>query len=210
MGQKVNPTSYRLNIYNNWKSKWFAVKKDFSKNLIEDWKIRDVISKNLGPQAAISDIIIERGVGRMAVIINTARPGIIIGRSGKQLEFIREKLSKIVESKFKLEVVEIKKSDLDANVVAQNIGMQISKRMPFRRVAKQALQRVVAAGAKGVKIKISGRLGGAEIARKEDFAEGSVPLSTLRQDIDFAVFHAQTSYGVIGIKVWINRGEKVI
>lgn len=208
MGQKVNPIGYRLSVYNNWKSRWFARRSEYSKNIIEDWKIRDTILKKSGIQAGISEVIIERGVGRVSIIIVTAKPGILIGRGGKQLESLRNELSKKLNYKFKLEIVEVKKPDLDASVVAQQIGMQIGKRMPFRRLGKQTVQKVMDAGAKGVMVKFSGRLDGAEIARKESFTQGSVPLTTLRTDIDFAICHAQTTYGIVGVKVWINRGEK--
>lgn len=209
MGQKVNPISYRLGIQNTWKSRWFAKGADFAKNIAEDAMIRDMIMKKTGPQAGISTIEIERGIGRLSIIINSAKPGIIIGRGGKQLETLREDLAKKLNKKFKLDIVEVKKADLDAAIVAQSIGQQITKRMPFRRAAKQTLQRVITAGAKGVKIVVAGRLDGAEISRRETFADGSVPLSTLRNDIDFSIYHAPTTFGIIGIKVWINRGEKV-
>jgi len=209
MGQKVNPIAFRLGVQNTWKSRWFAKGADFAKNLLEDNKIRETIFKKIGPQAGISSIEIERGIGRLSILIYSAKPGIIIGRGGKQLEILRDELSKFLNKKFKLDILEIKKADLDAAIVAQSIGTQISKRMPFRRAGKQALQRVMTAGAKGVRIRIAGRLDGAEIARRETFNDGSVPLSTLRNDIDFSVYHAPTTYGIIGIKVWINRGEKV-
>lgn len=208
MGQKVNPIAYRLGVYNNWKSKWFAKGKDFSKTLLEDVKLRELIMKNAGPQAGISEIIIERGIGNLTIIIHTARPGVLIGRGGKQLDELRSKIVKVIEKKFKLEVVEIKKPDADAAVVAQSIGMQISKRMPFRRASKQALQKVMSSGVAGARITISGRLDGAEISRDETFAEGSVPLTTLRKNISFATYHAPTTYGIVGIKVWINLGDK--
>jgi small subunit ribosomal protein S3 len=209
MGQKVNPIGYRLSLYNNWKSKWFAKGKQFAEFLLEDVKIRETIMKKMGPQASISEIIIERGLGRLNITIHSARPGVIIGRGGKSLESLRADLSKgLPGKKFKLDIIEIKKADLDANVVAQSIGMQISKRMPFRRASKQALQKVIGAGAKGARISVAGRLDGAEIARREVFSDGSVPLTTLRNDIDFAVYHAPTTFGTVGVKVWINRGEK--
>lgn len=209
MGHKVNPIGFRLVINNGWRSKWFAKGSNFAENLMEDYKIRQEIAKMLGPQAGVSSVIIEKGIGRLNIIINTARPGIIIGRGGKQLEALRIQLAKIIGKKFKLDIVEIKRADLDAMVVAQSIGMQISKRMPYRRATKQAVQRVITAGAKGVRITIAGRLDGAEIARKETFTEKSVPLTTMRNDIDFAVYPAPTTYGTVGIKVWINHGEKV-
>jgi len=208
MGKKINPIVFRLGVYNNWKSKWFAKGSDFSKFLLEDYNIREKIKSKMGPQAAISDITIERGIGRLDITIYTARPGILIGRGGKQLETLREDLVKMIGRKFKLEIVEVKKADLNASVVAQTIGMQISKRMPFRRAVKQSLQRSIDAGAKGVMIRVAGRLDGAEISRAESYKEGSIPLSTLRSDIDFAVYGAKTTFGIIGIKVWINLGEK--
>ena len=209
MGKKVNPIAFRLSVYNNWKSKWFAKGSDYSKFVLQDDKIRTTIMEKMGPQAGISEIYIERGVGRLDIVIHTARPGVLIGRGGKQLEALRLTLSKIVNEKFKLEIVEIKKPDLDGAVVAQTIGMQISKRMPFRRASKQALQRVKDAGAKGAMIRVAGRLDGAEISRAEVFKYGSIPLSTLRSDINFAKHAAITTYGIVGIKVWINLGEKV-
>ncbi len=209
MGHKVNPIGFRLSINQNWRSKWFAKGKAYAENLQEDYLIREEINKKMGPQAAISSIIIEKGIGRLSIIIHTARPGILIGRGGKQLETLRNSLTKLIGKKFKLDIVEVKKADLDAMVVAQNIAIQLSKRMPYRRAVKQTIQRVVTAGAKGVRITVAGRLDGAEIARRETFTEKSVPLTTLRSDIDFAVYHAKTTYGIVGIKVWINHGERV-
>lgn len=209
MGKKVNPIAFRLGVYNNWKSKWFAKGSDYAKFLLQDNQIRELIKSKMGPSAAISQIQIERGIGRLDIIILTARPGVLIGRGGKQLESLRNDLTKAINEKFKLEIVEVKKADLDAAVVAQSIGMQISKRMSFRRASKQALQRVKDAGAAGVMIRVAGRLDGAEISRSETFKDGSIPLSTLRQDIGFAQYSAPTTYGIVGIKVWINLGEKV-
>ncbi len=205
MGHKVNPISFRLAVNHNWKSRWFAKPREFAANLLEDSLIRRLILKKMGPQAGISDIIIERSVGRLSISVSTARPGVLIGRGGKQLEALRELLTAKIAKKFKFDIVEIKKADLDPRVVAQTIGLQISKRMSFRRVGKQALQRIMSSGAKGAKIIISGRLDGAEIARRETFSEGQIPLSTLRSEVDFATYHAPTTYGTVGIKVWINR-----
>jgi small subunit ribosomal protein S3 len=209
MGKKVNPVAFRLGMYNNWKSKWFAKGSDYAKFLLQDSQIRETIKKKMGPSAAISEIQVERGIGRLDIIIYTARPGVLIGRGGKQLESLRADLGKVINEKFKLEIVEVKKADLDAAVVAQTIGMQISKRMPFRRASKQALQRVKDAGAAGVMIRVAGRLDGAEISRSETFKDGSIPLSTLRQQIGYGAYSAPTTYGIVGIKVWINLGEKV-
>lgn len=208
MGQKVNPVGFRLSQNRSWRSKWFAKKSDFAGNLIEDLKIRQIVGDHAGPQAAISQIQIERGIGQLTIAVYTARPGILIGRGGKQLETLRLRLARVLGKKFKLDVLEVKKPDLDAAIVAQSIGVQISKRMPYRRTAKQTLSRVMSAGALGARITVSGRLDGAEIARKETFTDGSIPLTTLKAEIDYAVFHARTTYGVVGVRVWVNRGER--
>lgn len=210
MGKKANPVGFRLSVNKDWKSKWFAKSdKDFSANIIEDNSIRNLITKKMGPQAGISKVMIERGLGKLEIIIESARPGIIIGKGGKQLESLRFDLGRLLcGKKFKIEIIEVKKPDLNAKVVSQQIGMQISKRMPFRRVVKQAVQRVMESGAKGVMVRIAGRLNGAEISRYESYKEGSIPLSTLRTNIDFGVYHAPTTFGIIGIKVWINKGER--
>lgn len=211
MGKKVNPLGFRLSVKKNWKSRWFAkLDSDFSKNVIEDYKVRELIKSKMGPQAGISEILIERGLGRLDIIINSARPGIIIGKGGKQLESLRHDLEKLMNGrKFKIDILEVKKPDLNSMVVAQQIGMQISKRMPFRRVTKQAVTRVMESGAKGVMIRVAGRLNGAEISRAETYKDGSIPLSTLRSNIDFGVYHAPTTFGTIGVKVWINQGERI-
>lgn len=210
MGNKANPVGFRLAVNKDWKSKWFAKSKsEFAHNILEDNSIRSLIKNKMGPQAGISEIIIEKGLGRLEILIKSARPGIIIGRGGKQLESLRTDLEKLLgNKKFKIEIVEIKKPDLDAMVVAQQIGMQISKRMPFRRAIKQAIQRVMESGAQGVMVRVAGRLGGVEISRAETYKEGSIPLSTLRSTVDFGVYHAPTTYGTIGVKVWINQGER--
>lgn len=210
MGNKANPVGFRLAVNKNWKSKWFAKSKsEFANNILEDNNIRSLIKNKMGPQAGISEIIIEKGLGRLEILIKSARPGIIIGKGGKQLESLRADLEKLLgNKKFKIEIVEVKKPDLDSMVVAQQIGMQISKRMPFRRVVKQAIQRVMESGAQGVMIRVAGRLGGVEISRAETYKEGSIPLSTLRSTVDFGVYHAPTTYGTIGVKVWINQGER--
>lgn len=208
MGQKVNPIVHRIGTYNNWKSKWFAKGDEYAANILEDYKIRNLIITKMGPQAAISEIIIERGLGRLNIIVKTGRPGMLIGRGGKQLETLRDEITKKIQKKFKIEIVEVKKADLDAFIVAQTIGMQMTKRMPFRRACKQALQRTITAGAKGARICVSGRLDGAEIARTEKFSEGSVPLSTIKTDISYGIYHAPTTFGIVGVKVWINLGER--
>jgi len=211
MGKKTNPLGFRLSVSKNWRSKWFSkLDKDFSKNVIEDYKIRTLIIAKMGPQAGIADIQIEKGLGRMDIIINSARPGIIIGKGGKQLESLRHDLEELMAGKkFKIEIIEVKKPDLNAKVVSQQIGMQITKRMPFRRVTKQAVTRVMESGAKGVMIRVAGRLNGAEISRSETYKDGSIPLSTLRSNVDFGVYHAPTTFGTIGVKVWINLGDRI-
>lgn len=208
MGQKANPIANRLYLNKSWQGKWFAMGKDYAAKIIEDEKIRKIIFDTVGPQAMIGKIEIERSIGDLKIVIYTGRPGVIIGRAGKGLQSLREKLGKILKGKFKLDVIEVKKADLDAQIVSDTIGIQISKRLPYRRAVKQAISKVMDAGAKGVKICISGRLGGAEIARQEKFNRGSVPLSTLRKNISFGVTHAKTTYGVIGVKVWINAPEE--
>ena len=202
MGKKTNPIGFRLSLRKDWKSKWFAKSnKEFSHNILEDSKIRDLITVKMGPQAGISDILIERGIGKLEITIRSARPGVIIGKGGKQLEALRGELQKLLgKNKFKIEIVEVKKPDLDACIVAQQVGMQISRRMPFRRVTKQALRRVMESGAKGVMIRVAGRLNGAEISRSETYKDGSIPLSTLKSEISFGTYHAPTTFGTIGVK----------
>lgn len=209
MGQKVNPQSYRLNIQKRWLSRWFDPKHMGTK-LLEDIRIREGIYQKYGPSAGVGDIEIERGKTDITVFINTAKPGIIIGRAGKGIEELRNLLTKQFGKHLKIEIVEIKKPDLNALVVAQSIGHQIEKRINYRRAAKQAIEKTIQAGAKGIKIIISGRLRGAEIARRETFIQGSVPLANLRSDIDYDIYHAKTSYGVIGVKVWVYKGPLTI
>jgi len=211
MGKKVNPLGFRLAVNKDWKSKWFAkLDSNFARNVVEDYKIRQLIKSKMGPQSGISDILIEKGLGRLDIIIKSARPGVIIGKGGKQLESLRGDLEKLMSGKkFKIEILEVKKPDLNAKVVAQQIGMQITKRMPFRRVTKQAITRIMESGAKGVMIRVAGRLNGAEISRSETCKEGSIPLSTLRSNVDFGIYHAPTAFGTIGVKVWINQGDRI-
>ncbi len=204
MGQKINPKSYRLATNHNWESRWFSGDKvKYRKLLHEDIVIRDFINKNYNPQAAISDINIERTADRTKVIINSGRPGVVIGRSGMGAEKLTQDIKKFVSGKVDIEILEIKKPDLNAFLVAQNIGGQISRRVSYRKAVKMAMQKVIQSGAGGIKANISGRLNGAEIARNEKFTEGKIPLSTIRSNIDFAVYHASTTYGTIGIKIWI-------
>jgi small subunit ribosomal protein S3 len=207
MGQKISPISVRLPLSRDWSSRWFASKKDFPTLLIEDHKIRNVISKHYGDNAGIARVIIKRSPQEVSLDILTSKPGILIGRQGKGINDLNALLKKVTVKKVHVNVIEIKKPDLYANLVAASIGNQISRRIAFRRASKQASQRVMQAGAKGVKIIVGGRLNGAEIARSETTALGAMPLSTLKADIDFAIFHASTTFGIIGVKVWIYKGD---
>lgn len=206
MGQKVNPNGMRLGIIKNRDSTWYANKKLFANNLKSDFKVRSFLFKKLS-KAAISRMIIERPTKSIRINIHTARPGIIIGKKGEDIEKLRKKISHIAGVPAQISITEIRKPELDAKLVASNISIQLEKRMMFRRVIKKSLQNAIKLGAKGIKIEVSGRLGGAEIARTEWYREGRVPLHTLRADIDYNTAEAYTTYGVIGIKVWIFRGE---
>ncbi len=212
MGQKVNPLSLRLPKLKNWQSRWFA-EKEYGQYLIEDIKIRQTIAKKLGLNAAIEKVDIERSQETVTVKIYTARPGIIIGRSGQGINDLKNYLESqpklnTLKRKLKLEIIEVKIPELSANLVAQNIGSQISRRISFRRAIKQAIEKTIEKGAKGIKVCVSGRLGGAEIARTEKFGVGEIPLGSIRADIDYALYHAHTTYGMIGIKVWLYKGIK--
>ena len=204
MGQKVNPKSQRLILRKNWQSQWFS-DKNYKNWLFEDHQIRKMIFEKL-PKGSIGEIKIERKTGEVNINIHTSRPGVIIGRSGKGTEELKNMLQKKVKDKININIIEIQKPELHAYLVAQNVAYQIEKRVSFRRVMKQAIQRAIEAGAKGVRVRVSGRLGGAEIARSEVLGAGSVPLQTLRANIDYAHLDALTTYGTIGIKVWIYRG----
>lgn len=205
MGQKVSPIGLRLGIIRDWDSRWFA-EKDYAELLHEDIKIRKFIYKSMG-NAAIAKVEIERRAQNAKVIIHTAKPGIVIGRRGAGVESLRKNLEKLVNRPVQINVQEIKTPDLEAKLVGESIVEQIEKRISFRRAMKQAVYRCMKAGAKGIKVECSGRLAGAEIARSERLFEGRVPLHTLRADIDYAIVEAYTTYGRIGVKVWINRGE---
>ncbi len=206
MGQKVNPIGYRLGVNKTWESKWYAKSKDFGDTLNKDIKIRKYISKNL-KDAAVASVIIERKKDKCEVTINTAKPGVIIGRGGEDIEKLRKSLSKYVGEEVYISIVEVKNPDLVAKLVADNIAQQIENRAPFRSAQKRALRNTMKAGAKGIKTSVSGRLAGAEMARTEGYTEGTVPLHTLRADIDYAHSEADTTYGKIGVKVWIYKGE---
>lgn len=205
MGQKVNPIGYRIGVNKDWDSRWYA-EKDYSDKLINDIKIREFIEKNL-KSASISKVVIERRKNKCELTINTARPGVIIGRGGEDIEKLRKKISKIVNEDVYINIVEEKNPDLNAQLVADNIAQQIENRAPFRSVQKRAIRNTMKAGAKGIKTAVSGRLGGAEMARTEGYTEGTVPLHTIRADVDYAISEANTIYGKIGVKVWIYKDE---
>jgi small subunit ribosomal protein S3 len=205
MGQKVNPIGFRLGIIKGWDSNWFGGK-DYSEKLIEDDKIRNYVKARL-PKGSISKVVIERTLKLITVTINTARPGIIIGKGGKEVDKLKEELKKLTKKEIQINIFEIKRPELDARLVADSIARQIEGRISFRRAAKMSMSSTMRLGAEGIKIKVSGRLGGAEMARTEGYKEGRTPLHTIRADIDYAVAEAHTSYGRIGVKVWICRGE---
>ena len=207
MGQKVNPVGYRLGGNKDWESRWYANKKDFGKTLNQDLKIRDYLKKRL-KDAAVASIIIERKKNRPEITINTAKPGVIIGRGGEDIDALRKELARVVGEEVYVSIVDVSKSaDLCAQLVADNIAMQIENRAPFRSAQKRAIRNTMKAGAKGIKTLVSGRLGGVEMARSEGYTEGTVPLHTIRADIDYAQSEADTTYGKIGVKVWIYKGE---
>ena len=206
MGQKVNPIGFRLGVNRGWDSVWFARKSDYGKYLIEDYKIREFIKKNI-LNSGVSEIVIERSGKKCSVFIHTSRPGFVIGKKGSDIEKIKGKISKITESEVSVNIKEIKKPELNAYLVAENISQQLVKRIAYRRAMKRAMQSVMRLGAKGIKVTLSGRLAGNEIARSEWLREGSIPLHTLRANLDYAEAEALTTYGIIGVKVWIYKGE---
>ena len=205
MGQKINPNGFRLGINKTWSSRWYA-KNDYAKFLHEDLKIRKYIKKTL-ENASISKIIIERAAKKLRITLYSSRPGIIIGKKGSDIESLKKVLSIMTNLEVFLDIKEVRKPEVEAKLVAENIATQLEKRISFRRAMKKAVQASMRLGAKGIKIECNGRLGGAEIARTEKYQEGSVPLHTLRNDIDYANAEAETTYGICGIKVWINKGE---
>ena len=205
MGQKVNPYGIRLGINKTWSSRWFS-KKEYTKLLHQDLKIKSYVEKKL-KNASISKINIERAAKKLRLSIYSSRPGIIIGKKGADIETLKKDLSKMSNLEVFLDIKEVRKPEVEAKLVAENIATQLEKRISFRRAMKKAVQSAMRLGAKGVKVVCSGRLGGAEIARTEKYHEGSVPLHTLRGDIDYATAEAETTYGICGIKVWINKGE---
>jgi len=207
VGQKVNPVGLRIGIIRDWESKWYADDKEFGNLLLEDLKIREFLKSKL-KDSAVSRIEIERAANRVSVTIHTAKPGMVIGKGGAEVENLRVQIAKLTGGKrVHINISEIKNPDLDAILVAESIAQQLERRISFRRAMKQAIQRTMRAGAKGIKTMVSGRLGGAEIARSEGYSEGTVPLHTLRADIDYGTAEAHTTYGRLGVKVWIYRGE---
>lgn len=205
MGQKVNPVGFRLGVIKGWDSNWYGGK-DFADKLVEDEKIRKYIMARI-PKGGISRIVIERTLKRVTITINTARPGVVIGKGGAEVDKIKDELKQITGKDVQINIFEIKRPELDAKLVGESIAQQLQARISFRRAMKMAIQAALRVGAEGIKIQCGGRLGGAEIARSEQYKEGRTPLHTLRADIDYALSEAQTVYGKIGIKVWVMRGE---
>lgn len=206
MGHKVNPTGIRLGVIKEHNSVWYAEKKEYAKNLLNDIQVREFLDKRL-EKASVSKIVIERPAQNARITIHTARPGIVIGKKGEDVDRLRREVSDMMGVPVHINIEEVRKPDLDARLVAQNVAGQLERRVMFRRAMKRAVQNAMRQGAKGIKIQVGGRLGGAEIARSEWYREGRVPLHTLRADIDYATYEAHTTYGVIGVKVWIFKGE---
>ena len=206
MGQKVSPIGLRMGINKTWESKWFADKKQFAEFLENDVKIRKFLFAKL-KDAAVASIVIERANGKTEVIVNTAKPGVVIGHNGEEIEKIKKELSKLVKEDIQISIMEVKNPDMNARLVAEGIAHQIENRVSFRVAQKRAIRNTMKAGAKGVKTAVSGRLGGADMARTEGYSEGNIPLHTIRADVDYAHVEADTTYGKIGVKVWIYKGE---
>lgn len=206
MGQKVNPHGLRVGVIKNWESRWFVRKKDFGDTLVEDYNIRKALKSRL-KTAGVPMIEIERDESKVRLHIHCAKPGMVIGKGGVEIEKLRKYCEKLIKKTVIINIVEIKSMDMSAQLVAESIAQQLEKRVSFRRALKQAMARSMKAGAKGIKTQVSGRLGGAEIARTEHYHEGTIPLQTLRADIDYGFAEAATTYGIIGVKVWIYKGE---
>lgn len=206
MGQKVNPHGLRVGVIKDWDAKWYADKNDYSELLHEDIEVRKHIKEKMF-DSGISRIVIERAAKRLKIDIHTARPGMVIGRGGSEVDSLRQDVENITGKNVQINVVEVDNPDMDAQLVAENIAGQLLKRVSFRRAMKQAMNRAMRLGAEGFRVQSSGRLGGAEMARREGYSEGSVPLHTLRADIDYGFAESKTTYGTIGVKVWINKGE---
>jgi small subunit ribosomal protein S3 len=205
MGQKVNPIGFRLGVVKGWDSAWFGGK-DFSDKIVEDQKIRDYIDVRI-PKGGVSKVVIERTLKRITLTVHTARPGVVIGKGGSEVDKIKEELKKLTGKDIQINIFEIKRPETDAKLVGESIAQQLQARISFRRAMKQSIASAMRVGAQGIKVKVSGRLGGAEMARSEQYKEGRIPLHTLRADIDYALSEASTVYGKIGIKVWIFKGE---
>ena len=205
MGQKVNPHGLRVGLIKDWNSKWYA-DADFADNLVEDYNIRTYLKKRLY-NSGVSKIEIERASDRLKVIVYTAKPGVVIGKGGSEIEKVKKEVSKLTSKKLLIDIKEVKRPDRDAQLVAENIAAQLENRVSFRRAMKSAMQRTMRAGCKGIKTAVSGRLGGADMARTEFYSEGTIPLQTLRADIDYGFAEADTTYGKLGVKTWIYHGE---
>jgi small subunit ribosomal protein S3 len=208
MGHKVHPYGFRIGINKPWLAKWYADRDDYATLLQEDMRIRQLVGKQLS-NASVSQVEIERGINHVTVTVHTAKPGIVIGKGGANVDALRNNIGKQTNKKVKLEIKEILQPELDGVLVAQNVAGQLERRIAFRKAIKQSIQRTIKAGAKGVKIQVSGRLGGSEMSRTEWDKEGRIPLGTLRADISYGVVHARTTYGRIGVKVWVYRGEQL-
>lgn len=208
MGQKVSPVALRIGYIENWRSLWYADKKEYAQNIIEDNKIRQFIKKRF-QQAAVSKVIIERLADKTKIIIHTARPGVIIGRRGADIEKLRNELGKLSVKEIQIDPREIKNPNAEAQLVAQNVAFQLEKRIAFRRAMKRAIENAMQSGIKGIKIKCAGRLNGVEMARQESYQEGKLPLHTFRAKVEYGFAEAHTTYGVLGVKVWINKGEVI-
>ena len=206
MGQKVNPHCLRVGVIKDWDSRWYAEDADFADNLVEDYKIREFLKKKL-MKAGVAKIEIERSSDRIKIFLHTAKPGVVIGKGGAEIEKLKKEIAKLTTKKVLVDIKEVKKPDNDAQLVAENIATQLENRISFRRAMKQAMGRATKAGAKGIKTSVSGRLGGADMARTETYSEGTIPLQTLRANIDYGFAEADTTYGKIGVKTWIYHGE---
>ena len=209
MGQKVSPLLLRLGYIKNWRGLWFADKKDFAKNIFEDTKIRAYVKKKF-LQAAVADVVIERMANQVKVRIHSARPGIIIGRRGADIDKLKGDLAKITSKEVAIEIEEVKNPSINAQLIAQSIAFQLEKRIAFKRAMKRSLEQAISSGAKGVKISCAGRLGGAEMSRRETYRSGKLPLQTLRANIDYGFYEALTTYGILGIKVWVYTGDVIV
>ncbi len=207
MGQKVNPIGFRVGISRGWESQWYA-EKNFGSQLLEDIRLRAFVKKRL-KHANVSRIVIERPAGKLKLTVHTARPGVVIGKKGADIEALRQELGRMTGQDAQVYIMEVRQAEAEAQLVAENIAFQLERRVAFRRAMKRAMQGALRMGAKGVRITCSGRLGGAEIARSEGYREGRVPLHTLRADVDYGFAEARTTYGVIGVKVWVFKGEKL-